>query len=99
MREDQQSITAWAVKTFGEPEDAGVIMDKLEEEFDELLSEDGDLENAPGEAADLLIVLFQLSEFLGFDLMDAVDEKMQINRARKWTTDGKGSGHHIPEDN
>lgn len=46
------------------------------------------------EAADVLIMLFQLSQELGYDLLKTVEAKMKVNRSRKWTIDETGSGHH-----
>jgi hypothetical protein len=31
------------------------------------------------------------------DLLEHVDAKMQVNRARKWRLDGNGHGQHVEE--
>lgn len=49
----------------------------------------------PAEAADVAIVLNGLAELKGFDLQEEVDKKMAINRARRWGTNGDGTGYHI----
>jgi hypothetical protein len=55
-------------------------------------------EKIPVEAADVLIVLYGVAHMRGFDLHDAVDSKMMINRSRKWAARGDGTGYHIKED-
>ena len=91
--ETQASISTWATKTFGKPANLELIVDRFLEEVKELQS--GTLEDLTDECADCLIVLYQVAETAGFDLQDAVDEKMKINRARKWNTNGDGVGQHI----
>ena len=43
------------------------------------------------EAADVLITLYRIAGMVGGDLHKRVDEKMAINRARKWSKNGIGS--------
>jgi len=47
------------------------------------------------EAADVLIVLYQVATAYGFDLHAEVDRKMEINRNRKWKVDKDGVGQHL----
>jgi NTP pyrophosphatase (non-canonical NTP hydrolase) len=47
------------------------------------------------EVADVCIVLCQIPEIFGLDLGEAIDRKMQINRAREWRTNGDGTGQHV----
>ena len=47
-----------------------------------------------GELADILVVLSQVAEGYGIDLLGAVDAKMEVNRARKWKTTMNGMGQH-----
>lgn len=57
---------------------------KLVEESSELLHaihHDGNVES---EAADILVLLLDISFLHGFDLSAAFEEKMEINRQRKW---------------
>jgi NTP pyrophosphatase (non-canonical NTP hydrolase) len=56
------------------------------------LSDIGEL--VSGELADILVVLYQAAEGYGIDLLGAVDEKMTVNRARKWKTSKEGIGQH-----
>jgi hypothetical protein len=51
----------------------------------------------PVEAADVLIVLYGVAHMRGFDLHQQVNHKMEINRARKWTPRGDGTGYHVKE--
>lgn len=47
------------------------------------------------EAADVVILLHRLAHEMGGDLNAAVDAKMHINRARRWSLSGDGVGQHI----
>lgn len=47
-----------------------------------------------GELADVLVVLYQVAEAFGVDLLGAVDAKMQVNRNRKWKITAGGIGQH-----
>lgn len=50
------------------------------------------------EAADVVIVLARIFESCGVDMHDAIDRKMAINRARRWTLDGNGHGQHVEDE-
>jgi NTP pyrophosphatase (non-canonical NTP hydrolase) len=65
--------------------------------MDELIEalEKGDVSEAVRETADVLILLSRLAQILGFNLTDAVDQKMEINRARQWAPASDGTGQHI----
>lgn len=52
------------------------------------------VEDIGPEAADVVIMLYQLADTVGFDLLDHVDEKMRINRGRKWKKLADGSYRH-----
>jgi hypothetical protein len=45
--------------------------------------------------ADVAMCLFQAASIAGFDLMGAVEEKLAINRLRKWTVSEDGCLHHV----
>ncbi len=53
--------------------------------------------SAPAEIADVVIVLYRLASELGVDLLEEIDHKMQINRARQWHRTGDGHGYHVRE--
>jgi NTP pyrophosphatase (non-canonical NTP hydrolase) len=95
--ETQSSITQWGEETFGPVADLAALARRARTEMDELIEalEAGDHTEAKSEAADVLILLSRLAHMLGFKLSDAVNEKMEINRARKWTRAEDGTGSHI----
>jgi NTP pyrophosphatase (non-canonical NTP hydrolase) len=95
---DQKSITEWAEKTFGYPSFKD-LFNKTNDEYQELYDEvyETDKVNYDGvqkESADVVIMLFQLAEFIGFDLMEEVQKKMNVNVNRKWAKTGEGVGQH-----
>lgn len=49
------------------------------------------------ESADVLITLYRVAHVLGGDLHADVDDKMVINRARKWRITGDGVGQHVKD--
>jgi NTP pyrophosphatase (non-canonical NTP hydrolase) len=95
--ENQKTIAAWRVETFGTFPSPMRMAARANEEMAELiraLSSD-DETKAVEEVADVLIILYGVAERLGFDLHTEVDRKMVINRARRWTVDASGHGCHI----
>lgn len=100
-RENQESIEAWRVKTFGPTASAVHIVHRARLEMDELLFA-ASRPKPPGEiveeAADVVIILMGVAAVCGLDLMEAVDVKMAVNRLRKWKPAGDGTGHHYHED-
>lgn len=100
MKESQKSISQWADETFGTVGSNIRVASRMNEEVAELISVLAIDDNAPQaaeEAADIVIILYQLVERLGKDLLDEIDKKMTINRARKWSLDGSGHGYHVKE--
>ena len=99
-REDQASLAAWGEETFGPAPELSRLVERAAVEMEELLeaAREGNSAEAAHEAADILILLFRYAEKSGFDLMAAVDEKMTINRARRWQSKGDGTGSHIKDD-
>jgi NTP pyrophosphatase (non-canonical NTP hydrolase) len=98
MAWDQTSITRWAVSNFGYPEDLGVIINRAAEEFDEAVIayyEGDDDTKVAEELADVFIVMCQVCEHLGHDLLEVVNSKMDINAARKWHVKGDGTAQHV----
>ena len=93
----QGDIARWADKTFGPSTSNVRIAARANEEMAELLwalTCDDNAPKAVEEAADVVIVLYRLVERMGGDLMLAIDEKMAINRDRKWVVSG-GHGQHV----
>lgn len=96
-----ESITDWQLATFGEatPERA---FDRFLEEFDEMAGAsavDTSNEKLAEEAADVVITLAAwVKARTGLDLAIAVEQKMLVNRERKWDVRGDGTGYHVRED-
>lgn len=97
--ENQESVNEWASKTFGNPTPKAAVARMLKEveELKELDLSEVSAEEAMRECADILIVLWVVSDTLGGDLQYYVNEKMQINRKRKWKMNGDGTGQHVKE--
>lgn len=50
------------------------------------------------ELADANIVGYHAASILGVVLFDEIDRKMDINRRRRWKSNGDGTGQHVDED-
>ncbi len=99
--ETQQSITQWAAETFG-PCSAARAVARMVEEMEELKAVDATawptatyVKKLKDECADVLITMYRAASLLQFDVQQAVDDKMAINRAREWTLRDDGTGYHI----
>lgn len=98
MIEDQETVSKWASDTFGKPTIARAATRVLEELTEFLVDcAVGNRDKLNVECADIQITLFNLADALGIDLEDEVDQKMTINRQRKWKLDGSGCGQHMEE--
>ena len=92
-------IGHWADDTFGHPRDRADALRKLREEIDEMIpaaerGEDVHFE----EWADCMIVLLDLNYLAGFDAVQAIVRKHEINIKRKWAYDKeKGVWNHVRE--
>ena len=103
MNETQASIGQWREDTFGPIIGHaldGRVADEMKEMGEALIAHLSDA--APDytvmeEMADVLITMFAWAEHHGLDLLEHVDKKMAINRARKWRRHGDGTGQHIKE--
>jgi len=95
--ESSKSIAQWGSETFGDSASIKAYALRTQEEIAELIEaiEKGEPESAiTQEAANVTILLHRITGTLGLELYDAVDEKMAINRKRKWTPNGNGVGQH-----
>lgn len=94
--EDSQSIAQWGEETFGKATLKSLAL-RAEEELKELIqaieAEETD-ETIGLKAADVAILLHRLSGTLGRELSQDVDQKMKVNRTRKWIKTGDGTGQH-----
>jgi NTP pyrophosphatase (non-canonical NTP hydrolase) len=98
MRETSKSIYEWGHATFGEVTDLNRVVARAQLEFEELaeaVANGASPDEIAAEAADVAILLNRLMGLLGRELGDAVDAKMAINRKRKWTRNGDGTGRHV----
>ena len=74
------------------------IATRANEEMAELLralAKDDRIGTAAEEAADVVIVLMRLFEYLGTDMWAEIERKMKINRKRVWKKDPDGHGYHV----
>lgn len=97
MIESQGTICNWADETFGFCS-RQAAMYRMFVEVEELkdVNKD-DFEKVSNECADILITLYRVAHCYNFDLHATVDHKMQVNRDRKWKSNGDGTGQHIKE--
>jgi NTP pyrophosphatase (non-canonical NTP hydrolase) len=95
--ENQETITDWQEKTFGRVSVQRAFA-RFKEEVEELewcIDSSDHTASSVNECADVLITLYAVVQALGGDLHAAVDEKMKINRERKWRVNGDGTGQHV----
>ena len=95
---DQKNISEWSKKTFGDSSAQPMVRaTRMNIEVAELLSEieHNQIEAAKVECADIFIVLAQVAEALGCDLMEEVQKKMDINEKRKWEQLEDGRHQHL----
>ncbi|GIL40731.1 nucleotide pyrophosphohydrolase [Roseiterribacter gracilis] len=97
-KESEASIQQWARDAFGPAPNPSRIAARANEEMAELLmAVNGDAlvpAEIASECADIVIMMCRMADRLGFDLGHAVDEKMRINRARRWVVED-GVGKHV----
>lgn len=91
--ENQTRVARWAEETFGVTTMAEKLT-KLSEEFDEL--KQATENDKPWEAADMVIILLQIAEQCGQSLAKRIDDKMKINRSRRWIKNDAGVWRHYP---
>ena len=96
-RETQQSVTAWGEETFGPVSSPAVLVARAALEMRELeeAAEQNDPKAVGQELADVLIILYRVATLHNLDINAIVDEKMRINRARRWVRKGDGTGRHV----
>lgn len=99
MRETQASIATWARATFGPPASCELLVKRTVMEMDELVhavaASRTSRERIMKEAADVLVVLYQVAAYCDHDLLDEVDRVMAVNRTRKWRLNADGTGQHV----
>lgn len=99
--ETQQTITQWAADTFG-PCTAARAVARMLEEIEELRKLDQAawptetyVNKLKDECADVIITMSRAASLYQFDLQQAVDDKMTVNRMREWALKQDGTGYHI----
>ena len=97
-----KSVTNWQVETFGQATAMSKIAhlkEEIEELNDELFLDNQHTDHKRLEFADCFILLFGAAASDGMtyeDICKAIEEKMVINKARKWgTPDKDGVVNHI----
>ena len=108
--ENQETIGDWGDATFGTAYSPMIIGARANTEMAELIRELAVAPAMPlsirkdqpeafarvaSEAADVLVLLYRLAHTCGFDLHEALNAKMLINRTRVWKKDHDGTGHHV----
>lgn len=92
---DQKAITEWSRNTFGVTSPT-VVAARMNKEVAELLTALtlANLSEARKECADVGVMLLQVAELLGIDLMQAVSDKMDVNYKRQWEQTPAGDFQH-----
>ena len=102
MTETQATIEAWRAETFGGRPTPVNMTVRANEEMAGLIRAVTNpvtgCKEIAAEAADVLIMLYGVAEMAGFSLHRAVNDKMAINRARRWRKGAPGRSQHIPDD-
>ena len=81
LMEIQRSVVSWADDVLPERTVPGMLL-KMVEELGEVTRDPSDALNL----ADLLILLVDIADHFDIDLSAAVDDRMQINRIKRWKT-------------
>lgn len=97
MTETQYSVTTWGEETFGPCASPAVLVARAALEMRELeeAAEQNDAKDVGHELADVLIILYRVATLYNLDINAIVDDKMRINRARRWERKGDGTGRHV----
>lgn len=105
LKDIQQLIAEWGVRTFGKAE-ARDIATRMNAEVAELLiglnhippaglDREEAIKALGMECADIGIMLVQVAARLGIDLETFMEQKMEINRNRKWGVQANGKVQHV----
>lgn len=99
-------IGLWATKTFPNAVPQSIVR-HIEDEVEELdeitrlaIKDESKLSEIPGEMADIILLLFHLAYIKDIDLGQAIVDKFEINKKRKWNTEPNEEGcyKHIEEE-
>lgn len=81
IAELQAEVTAWANDVLPDRTVPGMLL-KMMEELGEVTRNPSD----PLQLADILILLLDVADFYDVDLTTAVENRMHINRIKRWST-------------
>jgi len=98
IRENQFTISEWAMSVFGEAGSDARVAARANEEMAELIracTSGAPVDKIVEEAADVVIVLYRIFSRNGRQMAEEVDKKMAVNRTREWHKDGTGHGYHV----
>ena len=98
MPETIESIAKWELDTFGTGPLTSIYLRAMEEmgELAQIIRDNpADCIHISHEAADVIITLVGI--LVSCRRVSAVDDKMAINRQRRWHKNGDGTGYHIKE--
>lgn len=97
--EVQKDISDWANSSFPDRNINTIRLKlachELPELVTSLFNKDTNVDKIKDEVADTVILLTDLSNHYGFDLLEAINEKMKVNKRRQWKIDDLGISHHV----
>ena len=96
--EDQESISTWAVQTFGPASSNARVAARANEGMAELLRAliaDNNHAKAAEKVTNVVIVLCRLMTRMGGNLGEELARKMAINRTRQRNLTADGHGYHV----
>ena len=93
LTEFQNEIGAWGDVTFPQS-NIDTVAEHLAEEVVEFFDDyRAGNESQEEELADMFLLMLHFAHKSGFDLAEAAERKMAINRARTWNTEPEPEGH------
>lgn len=92
IREITSSIKEWCDQVLPDRTRDQMVTKLMEE-----LQEFSDRPLDAWEMADIIIILFDLCDHLGFDIAKVVHHKMDINRRRQWRITEQGTLKHVAD--
>ncbi len=97
MKELQNQITKWGQETFDRPSPLALAVrgnKEMAELVSHLLNKPDEFSEIAEECADVAFFLLQICGLLGFDLIEEIEDKFEINKKRSWKISQDGSFQH-----